>query len=418
MVSPRSDVAALEAPASTILHGYRNRVVDFTASAQGPAHLSLLTCAADWTSPTYRDPWNEWIQESNNIDVLFQSPDWFDHLVAAEHDKRLALGVAKSDEGHVIGLAPLVSGHYPFRYEVKGRILKHASLPSLFIYGGAPLFPERTDLYDDLFAMIDNAYPEISCICFFSMLKDTFCWRYLQESTHIKQRFLRYSPSGIRSYRAIALPATFAEYLQKFNSKKRYNLGRQLKLLEKVAGPIELQTIQTREQLPAFFDMATHVARQSWKFARRGMTFDSSFEMLADLADRGILRSYLLRAGGKPCAYVLGYQYHDVYYYSEVGYDQDMSAYSPGTGLLYLLIRDLIEQTPLRRLNFDFGDAPYKREFSNVNGEDATVLLMRKTFPNRMRCAIHGAFSSAVQNLKIWLAKRRERRSPPPHAQP
>jgi hypothetical protein len=328
----------------------------------------------------------------------------------------VALAVAKSDKGRVIGVAPLVCGHYPFRYEIKGRILKHSSLPSLFIYGGAPLLPERRDLYDDFFATIENAFPEVSCICFFSVLKDTFCWRYLQESAYLQQRFFLYLPSGIRSYHAIALPATFAQYLQKFNSKKRYNLGRQIKLLERAAGPVELQTIQSREQLPAFFEMATHVARQSWKFARRGETFDSSFEILADLADRGILRSYLLRAGNKPCAYVLGYQYRDVYYYSEVGYDQDMAALSPGTGLLYLLIKDLIEHTALRRLNFDFGEAAYKREFSNVRGEDATILLMRKTLPNRMRCAIHGAFNSAVQNLKSWLARRRERRLQSDHA--
>ena len=129
-------------------------------------------------------------------------------------------------------------------------------------------------------------------------------------------------------------------------------------------------------------------------------------EELIDLADRDILRSYLLMAGDKACAYVLGYQFKDVYYYAQVGYDSAFAAASPGTGLLYLLIKDLIENTSARRLCFDYGDAAYKREFSNVHGEDATVLLLRRSIPNHLRCSAHAAFCSTVRKMKSWLGRR------------
>jgi CelD/BcsL family acetyltransferase involved in cellulose biosynthesis len=103
---------------------------------------------------------------------------------------------------------------------------------------------------------------------------------------------------------------------------------------------------------------------------------------------------------------VLGYQYRDVYYYAQVGYDQTYASSSPGTGLLYLLIKDLIENTSAKRLSFDYGDAGYKREFGNVHAEDATVLLMRKTFSNRLRRHFHGAFGSVVKHLKTWFMRR------------
>lgn len=404
MASSLADVAS-DNSVTSILHGSRNAVADLTLLAQEPAQVSLLLTPSDWRAPAIREFWDRKIAETKNIDVLFQSPEWFDYFAAAEHDKRLAVAVATTSARRVIGLAPLVFGRYPFRYEIKGRILKTTWLPALFIYGGESLFPHRNELYDALFALIDDAFPNETCICFFSMLKDTFCWRYLQESALIRERFFTYLPGGVRPYRAIALPESFDQYLKKFNSKKRYNLGRQLKLLEKAAGPLRLQTIQTRADVPEFFEMAKQLALQSWKYTSRGAAFDSTLEMLEDLADRGILRSYLLWAGDKPCAYVLGYQYLDVYYYNEVGYDQTLAACSPGTGLLYLLIKDLIENSSLRRLSFDFGDAPYKREFSNVHSEDATILLMRKTFSNRLRRAAHGTFTSALNYFKSWLMK-------------
>jgi CelD/BcsL family acetyltransferase involved in cellulose biosynthesis len=136
------------------------------------------------------------------------------------------------------------------------------------------------------------------------------------------------------------------------------------------------------------------------------MDFEDSFEEVADLADRGILRSYLLMAGEKACAYVLGYHFRDVFYYVKVGYDQAFAASSPGTGLLYLLIKDLIENTSARRLNFDYGDAAYKREFGNVHGEDATVLLLRKTLSNRLRRQAHEAYTGTIRRMKTWFSRR------------
>src|SRR5258705_13362282 len=114
----------------------------------GGVQLSLLPFDQDWYSSAIREPWENYIRGSSNIDALFQSPAWFDHLAATEPDKRLALAAATTQEGRVLGLAPLVRGQIPLRYEIKGKRFWNSFLDSVIIHGGEALFPPRREFYD------------------------------------------------------------------------------------------------------------------------------------------------------------------------------------------------------------------------------------------------------------------------------
>ena len=210
-------------------------------------------------------------------------------------------------------------------------------------------------------------------------------------------------PGGVRPYHAVTLPTTFDEYLKKFNSKSA-TPATAAQLLEK-PGPLHFEAIQRPEEVTTFFEAATKIAHQSWQFAAMGRHAVTTLEEIADLAKA----TFSDRTCSWPATSlrpVVGYQYWDIYYYARVGYDQTYAAASRGTGRLYVLIKDLIENTSARRLSFDYGDAGYKREFCNVHAEDATVLLLRKTLSNRLRRHVHGAFGSMVQGLKSWLRRR------------
>jgi CelD/BcsL family acetyltransferase involved in cellulose biosynthesis len=135
----------------------------------------------------------------------------------------------------------------------------------------------------------------------------------------------------------------------------------------------------------------------------QGMGHAGVFE---DVARRGLLRSYVLYGANAPCALVLGYQFGDVFHYAEIAYDQTFGRFSPGTALLYLLIEDLTGHRSPRLVNFGIGDAGYKREFSNIHAEDASVLLLPKNAANAVRRRCHGAFRSLVASVKRNLEAR------------
>ena len=112
------------------------------------ASVSLST-REELHANSIRSAWEERVRTSANIDVLFQSPIWYDHIAATDLDKRLAMAVARNAGGQLLGLAPLIRGRFPLRFEVKSRLLWNSAIPSVFIFGGGA-FPPRPILRSPL----------------------------------------------------------------------------------------------------------------------------------------------------------------------------------------------------------------------------------------------------------------------------
>src|SRR5512135_317316 len=123
--------------------------------------------------------------------------------------------------------------------------------------------------------------------------------------------------------------------------KARYNLRRMVRELgEKKGGAAELLRVDSEGQVAGFLEVAAHISARSWQhriIGPRVGTTPAHVRTLQDLASRQILRSYLLRCGGEPLAFAIGYQSHGVYQFVETGYDEAVDHLSPGTVLLYLL---------------------------------------------------------------------------------
>jgi CelD/BcsL family acetyltransferase involved in cellulose biosynthesis len=349
--------------------------------------------------------WHALLRNCGNLYALYQSPEWFDHLRRTEGEGRLRLRVARAAAGRVAGVVPLQLGTYDLAYEVKGRTLYTCRLPAAHVLGSLPLLPPDAHLHDELFLSLGGEAAGCEAVYLHSVPTDSFLWGHLQHSVGLREHYFCYLPGGVRPFHALELPGTYEAYLEKFPSKKRYNLKRQERLLRQHGGGrLDLQRVACVEQVPAFVAAVAQVARNSGRADALALVEDEARfgGKLADLAQRGLLRSYLLRCGGRACAFVLGYQYRDTYHYANVAYDQALKDFSPGTALLCLLIEDLIGHRPPRRVNFGIGHAHYKQEFGNVHTEDASVLLLRRTTVNRLRRDSHAAFRGLVE----WLKRR------------
>jgi hypothetical protein len=348
---------------------------------------------------------------SHSLYLQYQSPDWLAHLHETNSDWLAPPVVVRDGSGRLIGLAPLASKPRELEFRVRDRSFARFRLKTVAVQGSVPLLPDEPSLYDRLFDAVAQSAPDCDAIYLHSVPVDSFCWSHVARSTSIRSRFLVYIPGGTRPFHSIELPATFQQYLSKFKSKKRYNLGRQVRLLrEHAVGELRLERIESPEQVPAFMVAATAVVQRSWQGREMFAEIDQAIDRPASLealARRGLLRSYVLYCGESPCAFVFGSRYRDVYHYAEIGYDQAFAEFSPGTVLLYLIIEDLISHQPVRRMNFGISDADYKREFGTIHTEDASVLLFRKTLANRLRQASHASFTSVHRRLKTRFGGRR-----------
>lgn len=356
---------------------------------------------------SFIDQWQALVEGSDNLYRMYQSPQWWEHLVATHPADDLRLFVATSANDEVVGISPVQFQALQLSFQLKSRSLLRLSVPAVTVLGGRPLLPERDDFYDRYIASLLNSFPQCEAIYLKSVPQETHCWSYFSSGGNANGKVLVYSPEGTRPFHGIRLPSTFEQYLSKFSRKKRYNLKRQERLLaEHGKGMLELIRIDSPQQVATFSAAAAAIEMHAWQVQRtsaRIVDNDETRATLTDLAERGLLRSYLLRCGRDFCAYVLGYQYHDVFHYADIAFDDRLAKFSPGAVLLYLLIADLIEHRPVVDVNLGAGHSAYKQQCGTWHSRDREIFLLRNTLLNRSRVAAHATYRSAIERTKTVL---------------
>ena len=349
-------------------------------------------------APEVRAAWETMLHD-NNIDLLFQSPVWFDHLRATDHHAQTVLAVLEQPQGgDIVGIVPLRLAKYSLRYDVGGHLLWRDALNAASILGSLPFLPHDENALSALCAAVQKSYPKCQGFIFNSVPIEHPLWELLHRLKEVsnENRLVSHRIVGVYRHHLIRLPETFADYMARFKGSSRKGFRRQLRTFQDQPGAASaLIRVELPEQVDDFLEKAAGVSRKSWQHARLGTRFDSSpaqRSKLRDLAERGVLRAYLLSHGETPCAFSLGYQYRDMFHDFEVGYDQDFAHLSPGTVLFLRMIKDLIQHHSPRFYNFGLGDAPYKANFSSEWHEAASLFLVRDTLGNRLRVALHGVF--------------------------
>jgi len=125
---------------------------------------------------------------------------------------------------------------------------------------------------------------------------------------------------------------------------------------------------------------------------------------LADLAQRGLLLSYVLTADGAPCALALGTRYGSTHLVHMFAHHRALDHLSPGTVLHTLMMRDIIDAKLARRIDYGFGEPRYRQ--GNKLEERVTAMLVRRTILNRSGIMAHATFDGMVGAVKQVLRRR------------
>ncbi|MCC6848708.1 MAG: GNAT family N-acetyltransferase [Deltaproteobacteria bacterium] len=376
---------------------------------------STTTHSAEPLAYEPQDPplrrWEALITASDNLYRQYQSPTWWQHLVTSGMAEASNIATVYDGHGQLLGVAPFRVGMHPLEFSIRGRALGRFSLRAVMPLGGAPLGSTEPEVHDRIYAHMISRNPSVDCLYLHSVRVGSYAWSHIHTSDYVRRNFTVYLPRGVAPFHYLTLPESFEEYLQRqFRKKKRYNLHRQLRLLGNAHGDLQCERVDSEEQVPTLQAAASLVTSRAWQraLASPGM-YDvlGSPDRLRDLARRRLLRAYVLMCGTTPRAVVLGYQFAGVYHYAEIAHDATVAQFSPGSTLLYLLIKDLIEHDRPRHVNFGIGDAEYKRVFGNTTIHDASVILFRKTPVNRGRHLLHSVFRRALRLTKRYRARLR-----------
>jgi len=369
--------------------------------------VSFFTPAEVEQSPAVLAAWENLLDRSTNLYRLDQSPEWWNYICSMHGGLQCSLGVVRDVNRTITGVVPLQIGQHALYFAIGKRILWQTRLRTIFLLGSQPLLPDDDNAYRQLFSSLWDSFPDCSSIYLKSVIRDSWCWRYFEAANARSEKsFLLYAEEGVRPFHTLRVPPKFEIYLDKFSTKRRSEHRRDVKILRKRGGGhLQLERIENIEQIDRFFSIARLLFHRSWQGKSLRSCLDDGKRQFEYLAQRGILRAYLLRCGDAYIAYDIAYQFRDVIHLIETAYDPAFSEYSPGTVLLWLVIEDLTNHDPPERLSFGHGDLSYKAHFATDHTEDTSILLMRRTLANRFRCGFHQTFRFALRAIKRCLGR-------------
>ncbi len=359
--------------------------------------------------PAIRSRWQTLVNGSTNPYVMYQSALWWDHLLATTADPQLSFVIVQNDAGEVMGLSPVQVQQSTLDFCFHSRSLLSLSLPVMHILGSEPFLPKDSQIQAQFFGTLSRSFPQCSGIYLKSISRESPWWEYFENGERRDDDCLVYRPAGKRPFHRLILPSTFDEYLLQFSRKKRYNLKRQERLLREYGGGnLELRRVESPDMTENLVSAVATIEANTWQQRMVGTRIVDDLatrRRMSDLAERGVLRSYLLRCGDAFCAYVVGYQFRNVFHYSDVGFDERFAELSPGSVLLYMLIADLIENRRPSELLFGIGYESYKEQFANRHSEDVSLLLLKRSPANYLRCGAHATFRGMVERARRLVAK-------------
>jgi len=325
-----------------------NRVVSWTKSyRQSPSRT--LQCDPEWIEQRFN-------HEKANVRIFL--PEKGDEIVGT------VAFVLKREE--LVCTAP--GGFVLAKFPIRTLRLQRYTLN----------MPEERAAYDTLIGQILRS--DFDAIYMESVKITSFLWYYLQSSALIRRRF-RFYPGKALPHFLVRLDGTFESYLRKFSAKTRKNRLREIRRLQE-RGQVTLQRVSQTPEIDAFLEAAYEISQRNSKFKRLGWGLDVRDpgmvrRELRFLAERGWLRSYVLKCDGVPCSFILGHQYGSSFYVEAVGVDDAWRSYSVGTVIFLLVLENLFKENPPEF--YDLGNyAQFKEHLATESYSEAGVWLFRR----------------------------------------
>lgn len=315
--------------------------------------------------------------------LIHNDPEWLLEFHKAQRQNvRIFL---LEQNGAVVGVVPFLVSQTPLKLQYGGMVLGKIPLRRWVLLGYTLNIPEDDAAYDLFFSRILELSGSFDALYCEYIRPESFLWTYLHSSRLAKTSFRFYSQYGPLPHPYVRVAGSFDEYMQYFPSKVRTERNRKLKKLREHS-EVEFLRITSASEVRGFVKTAGEIARKSWQFSLLNSGFASLSEnvweeRLAFAAERGWLRSYVMKCDGSACAFELGYQYKGRFYFALTGYDPAWGKLGVGATMIWLIIKDIFEHD--RPDVCDFATyAQYKETFANASYPEATMWLFpRRTYP-------------------------------------
>jgi len=361
---------------------------------------------ADLERSDVQAAWRSLLQVGRSPEKLYQLPEFFKYLQETKEDGAGACDlyvVRRRSDARIVGIIP-------------GRKVTQSVSVRL---GPLTVFKRTVPVYQLLgsLPLIDAGEEGLSSFVLNNLLqRHPDCQALLMQATPEElahtvdgKGLSRHVLNGWQNCHTVPLPEDVETYLQKFSSKKRYNLSRQVRLLAKEAGEVGLVRIEHADQVAALVDaMRTLMNPEVF-------SVQSSQVKLENLARNGLLHSYLLQCGDKTVALVLGTRSNEVWHVHNICCAQEYMNLSVGTSIIHLALQDAIAHFDFTHADFGYGTPNQEFRSTHVLQRRGKLLLCRRHGTADLLFKLHSvqnrmneALIARVKTVRKLLKERRQ----------
>jgi hypothetical protein len=373
---------------------------------QGEFHFSSAIAHHD--APALQSAWREMLANSRSSEKFYQSPEFFQFLTetAGAGSPDIELLVARrACDGAIAGVVPVRTGTVPVEFRLGTRALFTRKLRVVQLLGSTPMLGNDPRLMPALMDHLLDRFPRHTVVSMQSLPQE------FHDEYRGRQGLESYVINGWRECHTIELPPTFDEYLQRFSSKKRYNLARQVRLLAKEVGPVSVVRVDCPERIGEMYAAMGQVVPPS-SYAH--YVSEPKFQRLAA---NGLVLSYVIRCGEAPVAVVVATVSCGIWQLHNIFCDKKYLHLSLGTSAVHLALEDVITNHKLERADFGYGTPNQDFRSTHVLKTRGHLLVYRAfSLPSILLAAhrlydpLHSALVKRVKQAKKQLDQRRAAR--------
>ncbi|MCL2657642.1 MAG: GNAT family N-acetyltransferase [Betaproteobacteria bacterium] len=333
------------------------------------------------------DAWRRLHAAHCGHEAVCSGPDFFATLVETQPEDRLtvAVGYCGDNSAAVCALAPLRMRIQAFDPHGLSAYLLRRPMRIWAVLGSDPLLDPHSPaahMLPGFLCGLEQAPGKFDALELQALEVASPTWNAIMHSGDVRKRFFVYTPNGIRNCHQTPLPDTHETYLAQFPRKKRYNLARQLRLIaENLGGLPEVVPHADTASIDALIDAVKRIGG-----SERLLLSKAEY---AALGKKGLLLNFVVRVGDEPIAVILGIPSGSIYRLNKLIYTQRLAPYSPGTSTLHMMNEWFIADGRFKLVDFGFGEPARTYSSSNRTVRRARVLLLRRTFGNRMLLMVH-----------------------------
>lgn len=329
-----------------------------------------------------KESWNNLLEKSNNRNV-FLSWDWLvNWWTFYGDDKDLFIILVKS-ENSLIGVAPF----YIKNYKILG-----ISFRMLRILGDIEVCSEQLDIifhpefkdivFNEICNSIEKFKEDWDILLLNDFRKDSFFIEALNKFTFASKLKTKIKETTINPY--LKLPSNWEIYFNSLSKNQRRNYQRESKKLRREFNfcfePFsENNSLSLDEVISTLIKL--HEKKWSQELGagvfQRDRFREFHYSIAKDLFNEGWLKMFLLWIDKEIKGVLYCYEYKNVIFGYQMGYDPDFKNYNIGKFLIYWSIKYAIESN---LLEFDFlrGQSAYKYRFTNSFKNNVSILGIRK----------------------------------------